>query len=563
MMSRVRTWPADRSTLLALFLCCGLVALVWFAYRATDEWQRHAALVVEHRGHEAADLLTRALMRDMQGAQTTILNSPEESRRAFGPPYEVNDLVSVAFARYPYPEFFFGWESVAQGTVIFARTDRRPSWLPERSGADVYPVEVLHNLPQVSSLRERVGEDVASRRRYSVFDTTIGGVSYQVVALLAYDSVTRERLERVFGVAVNLGWARDHYFNGILQQVTQVAGNATAASFAVIDDRGRRIAGTLEPASQPTVATRVFPVLFFDPTLVTVDPPADLARRSWTVAASASGDPTFVLAARGARRSLMVVGAGVALLALSLIATARAARASADIATVRADFVATVTHELKTPLSTIRAVGETLVRGRVKTDQDLSRYAHLLVREERRLTRLVNNLLAYSRVTDVTQIYSFESLDPADLVAEATQAFRRQLSDSEVRIDTDVPSDGPAVRADRTAIVLALDNLIDNAIRYSGDAKTVVVRVTGDADRVRFDVIDQGIGIPHDDLPQVRRRFVRGTTARGPGNGLGLAIVNRIAADHRGALEIISEVGRGTTATLIIPKAATACDQES
>ena len=146
-----------------------------------------------------------------------------------------------------------------------------------------------------------------------------------------------------------------------------------------------------------------------------------------------------MLAARGARWSLVVVGRGVALLALGLIATARAARASAAVATVRADFVATVTHELKTPLSTIRAVGETLVRGRVKTDQDLKRYAHLLVREERRLTRLVNNLLAYSRVTDVTEVYSFEALEPAALISEATQGFRRQLTDSDVRLEVDVP----------------------------------------------------------------------------------------------------------------------------
>ena len=165
-------------------------------------------------------------------------------------------------------------------------------------------------------------------------------------------------------------------------------------------------------------------------------------------------------------------------LALSLIATARAARASAAVATVRADFVATVTHELKTPLSTIRAVGETLVRGRVKTDHDLKRYAHLLVREERRLTRLVNNLLAYSRVTDVTEVYSFEALEPAELISEATQGFRRQLTDSDVRLEIDVPPDVPAVRADRTAIVLALDNLIDNAIRHSGETETIYVRAS-------------------------------------------------------------------------------------
>ena len=128
-------------------------------------------------------------------------------------------------------------------------------------------------------------------------------------------------------------WARDHYFNDILQQVAQIAGNASATSFAMVDEHGRRVAGTLEPGlAGRRSATRAFPVLFFDPTLIAVDPPADLAQRSWTVATSAAGDPTFVLAARGARRSLVVVGAGVTLLALSLLATARAARASAAVA---------------------------------------------------------------------------------------------------------------------------------------------------------------------------------------------------------------------------------------
>jgi two-component system phosphate regulon sensor histidine kinase PhoR len=558
MILRPRALVAEPSTWLAALIFFGLCALAWFGYRATDQWHRSAALLADHRGHEAADLLTRALTRDMSGVQRSILNSPEQNRHAFDPPYEANDLVALAFARYPYPEFFFGWTPSSGGTVMFARTDRLPAWIAADERTDVYPVEVLRNPPEIAALRQRVESDIAQRRRYSMFDTSIGGVEYQVVALLGYEGSTRERLERVFGVAVNLGWVRDQYFSDILEQVAQIAGNASTTSYAVLDERGRRVAGTLEPSAQEAIAMRTFPLLFFDPTLISVDPPVDLTQRSWTVATSAAGDPTFVLAARGARRSLVVVGAGVTLLALSLLATARAARASAAVAAVRADFVATVTHELKTPLSTIRAVGETLVRGRVKTDHDLHRYAHLLVREERRLTRLVNNLLAYSRVTDVTEVYSFEALEPAALIAEATQGFRRQLTDGAVRLDVDVAPDVPVVRADRTAVVLALDNLIDNAIRYSGAGKTVSVRASTDANHVRFDVIDQGTGIPADDLPQVRRRFVRGSTARGAGNGLGLAIVSRIAADHGGALDITSEVGRGTTATLIIPKAAAA-----
>jgi signal transduction histidine kinase len=557
MIPRSRALFAEPSIWLAALICCGLSALAWFGYRAADQWQQSAALLADHRGKEAADLLTRALLRDMCAVQISILNSPEQNRRAFDPPYEANDLVTRAFARYPYPEFFFGWSPTTAGTVVFARTDRMPPWLNPDHRADVYPVEIRRDPPPMAAVRTRIESDVAAQRRYSVFDATIHGIPYQIVALLTYEDITRERLDRVFGIAVNLEWARKYYFNDILQQVSQIAGSASATSFAVLDEHGRNVAGTLATGALETAAMRTFPVLFFDPKLVAVNPPGDLNQRAWTVAASAAGDPTFVLAARGARRSLVVVGAGVVLLGLSLFATVRAARASAALTAVRADFVATVTHELKTPLATIRAAGETISRGRVRTDQDLKRYAGLLMREERRLTHLVNNLLAYSRVTDVTEVYSFEPQEPASLIAEATQGFRRHLDAGEVQFQLEVPANLPLVRADRTALVLALHNLIDNAIRYSRESTWVAVSGSAQNGHVRFDVVDRGTGIAADELPQVKRRFVRGRTAKGDGNGLGLAIVNRIAADHNGEFQLRSEVGVGTTATLLIPKAET------
>ena len=153
----------------------------------------------------------------------------------------------------------------------------------------------------------------------------------------------------------------------------------------------------------------------------------------------------------------------------------------------------------------------------------------------------------------MTEVYSFESHDPAVLIEEATHGFRRQLADGDFDVQVTVPADIPPVRADRTALVLALDNLIDNAIRHSGSAKSVAIRASTENGHVRFDVVDRGTGISPDELPRVRRRFVRGRTARGDGNGLGLAIVNRIATDHNGALQMTSEVGIGTTATLLIP----------
>jgi len=552
---RRTVWSGAAATWLAILVCCGIGALAWYGYHATAEWQRSSALVVERRSQEAADLMTTALIRDMRGVQTTILTSQEESRHVFRPPYEINDLVAAAFARYPYPECFFGWGG-QQVPVVFARTDRLPRWLPQNQQSDLYPVRAVANPAALAALRRRVELDVNLRRRYSIFEIDIDRTPYQVIALLSYQDVTREELASVFGFMVNLDWARDRYFPDIAQQVSQLTGTTSGIVFSLWDEHKHRVAGSSPGGSVDLAATRSFPILFFDPVLTAIDPPDDLSQRAWTISTSAAGDPTYALATRGARRSLIVVAAAVITLAIGLLITARAARATAALASVRADFVSTVTHELKTPLSTIRAIGETLVRGRVKTDQDLRKYARLLVQEERRLTRLVNNLLAYARVTDVTEIYSFEPQQPASLIAEALQGFRRQLSESEFHVEVNAPSDLPPVRADRIAIVLALDNLIDNAIRYSGDTHWVSISARAVARRVEFQILDKGVGIPSDELAQVQRRFVRGRSARGNGNGLGLAIVNRVAADHGGEFAISSEPGVGTQAVLSIPVGA-------
>ena len=222
---------------------------------------------------------------------------------------------------------------------------------------------------------------------------------------------------------------------------------------------------------------------------------------------------------------------------------------------MRSDFVSTVTHELKTPLATIRSVGEMLVRDRVKTPQDLKKYARILVQEENRLSRLVNNLLAYARVTDVADVYSFQPQDPAELVAEAILGFRRQLADGDYQLDVDVPAESardPSRSNGDGAGPRQSDRQRDPL--FGGAAARVGERQPRGR-RGALHVADCGVGIPADELSQVRRRFVRGRGAKGSGSGLGLAIVSRIAADHGGRLHITSEVGVGTKVTLIHPDA--------
>jgi signal transduction histidine kinase len=214
-----------------------------------------------------------------------------------------------------------------------------------------------------------------------------------------------------------------------------------------------------------------------------------------------------------------------------------------------------VTHELKAPLATIRAIGDSVASGRVTDTETLKDYAQLVVQESKRLARLFDNLLAYSRITDVTEAYHFEALDLPGLVDEALRGFRSQLSGSGFQIEVDVSPQLPPVRADRTAMGLLLDNVIDNAVRYSGPSHWLGIRAQQTNGVVRIAISDKGIGIPTHELHHVVRKFFRGRRAGSGGSGLGLAIANRIVSDHGGSLVIDSAVGSGTTVSLTLPVA--------
>ena len=297
---------------------------------------------------------------------------------------------------------------------------------------------------------------------------------------------------------------------------------------------------------------REFPLLFLDPSVSMVALGSNPAVRTWTIRTSQSTDSALVGAAQGADEALLVAAAAALTLALGLILAIRAVRAGVALTAMRSDFVSSVTHELKTPLANIRAMADTLAR-RPIGGETVRDYAALLMQEARRLTRLVDNLLAYARVTDVTEMYSFEPIAPSELVDDVLQNFRHPLSEREFTVEVDMPVDLPLVRADRTAMMLTLDNLVDNAIRYSPREHFMRISARRDGQNVVIEVQDRGVGISPDELSIVRRKFARGRLARADGSGLGLAIVSRIIADHKGTFVLDSEPGAGTTAKVYLP----------
>jgi signal transduction histidine kinase len=539
-------------------------ALVLVGYRAVVEWQNAASLVASRRAQSAVDLLVSALAHDMRGAHLSALASAERDAQTGDAAVDLLHTIAGAFARYPYVDAFFSWQDgPAAGVTFYSRAERQPPWLENVGHNALYPVRIGSESSLGQALLGRIRKDTEQGRRFSAFTTQVNGAEYQVVASTTYHDTRRERAATIVGFLVNLPWVREHYFADLVSQVVDIESSDRSVHFAIVDDHGAAVVGGQPmPSRGSPVASRTFPVAFFDPAAVAVDPPDDLGLVTWTAVAAAHDDPTLAAAERGARRTLVIAAVMTLTLAAGLIVSLRAARVSSNLAVMRADFVSAVTHELKTPIANMRAISETLAAGRT-TPEMIREYAQMGVGEANRLTRLVDNLLAYSRVTDLADVYSFEPVALGAIVQRALQEFGGNLARGGFDVRVEVPDDLPLVLADPNALGLMLNNVIDNAIRYSTErhSLTIAARTTdlqpGHPLRhhgaVQLDITDRGMGIPDDELRRVTRKFVRGSGSVGGGSGLGLAIVDRIVTDHHGTLSIASAVGQGTTVSITIP----------
>jgi signal transduction histidine kinase len=545
--------PRRLRAVLASAIGLSALALVSIGYRAVAEWQHAASLVASRRAASAADLLVSALAHDMRGAHTSVLLTATRDGLVDASA-DLMHPIAGAFTRYPYAEAFFSWESAAgQGVAFYSRLERRPSWMSGTVATTLYPVIAGSDKRVGRQLQDRIEQDAQQGRRFSAFRTKIGDDDYQVAASITYDDSTRQRVKSFFGFLVNLRWAREHYFGELASQVGAIESGDRSVRFSILDENGHAVVGAPLPAGSDTpAAVRIFPIAFFDPAAVAVDPPPDLGLVWWTAAATTRDEPTLAAAERGARRTLAIAAVMTLTLAVGLIVSLRAARASADLAGMRAEFVSAVTHELKTPLANLRAINETLASGRT-TPEMIREYARMGIGEATRLTRLVDNLLAYSRVTDVADVYSFEPVAIGSVVQRSLQEFGPNLLRDRFDVEFDISDDLPLVKADPNALGLLFNNLIDNAIRYSRERKWLRVSARAHGGAVTVDVADRGAGIPHDELARVTRKFFRGRGSVAGGSGLGLAIVDRIVTDHGGSMAIHSSEGQGTTVSVTIP----------
>jgi signal transduction histidine kinase len=538
---------------LAAGICLCVAVVGWALYHAVSEWRRESIAFDTLRAANTADLLYETVLRDMSGFQTTVLNSPAWYRYRPQQPHEMHGFVASAFARYPYPEAFFTWHPGRgpDSVVFFYRTERRPGWLTGKTQDASFPVGIQQDRSAARTLLPAVLDAAAHLRDIGTVATTLGGVPHQVVFQIFYDDEYRQTPFVVVGFTVDLDWVRREYFTRLVDELWRIhQGNTGEFGLAIEDPTGALIAGATVRKTDPLVQRRAFGLLFLDPDSSRFAGPA-LPPDVWQVVV---GRAPSLLPFQNAWEADIVLAAAstsALMLAIGLFLVVKAGRASTRVATMRSDFVSAATHELKTPIATIRAAAETLSRDRL-SHLTVPQCSRIILTEARRLGRLIENMLAYSKIVDAADTYTFTAVEVAAIFKDIQEDFEAQLDGLGFDLDWDIGPGVTTVRGDRTALRLLFGNVVDNAVKYSGSGRSVYLAAEQAGAMVSIAVIDRGIGIFPEDLHRVVKKFARGQNAPGSGTGLGLAIASRVADDHGGSLSVTSTVGVGTTVTVLL-----------
>jgi signal transduction histidine kinase len=264
-------------------------------------------------------------------------------------------------------------------------------------------------------------------------------------------------------------------------------------------------------------------------------------------------------------RNLMISSGVLMLLTLAVALILVSARRAQSLARQQMEFVAAVSHELRTPVSVIGAAAGNLADGVVGDPQRVRKYGETIQGEARRLAETVERVLQLAGIAAGRAAASQTLIDPADLVHEAIGECRTEIEAAGVTVETSIAENLPSISGDRAALRSALRNLISNGVKYGGPARWIRISVKLPEGGTRlsppavmFSVEDRGIGIDADDRRHVFEPFYRGREAVSQqiqGSGLGLNLVLRIAEAHGGRVQVVSEPGKGSTFTLMLPSA--------
>jgi signal transduction histidine kinase len=543
---------------LAVVVAIPVAVLFYFQFKALDDIEETSAVVLRQLSRDTADSLTREIEETLKRPHIDLLLRPGQQARLNPPDFGWLDTVfGEGMSASEFIEELWFWSEEAEGYenkfLVF-----------DRASLHTQPADIdrrFHESParfvQIVPAARKLG---AERRAIVAFPTTIDGRKKYVQLQLGFEGPTRERVTRLLGFMVDAEDLRTKYFPAMIQRriahVQQPIGFPPLDLY-LTDGTGQPVTVSGAPPISPVfVDERTFPLVFFDRELLEYAAPYEQSRETWRVRSSygAQTIPEIVTANTRPQMALMIVLALV--MAGGVFFVASAAAREVRVAELKSNFVASVSHDLKTPLALIQLFAETLELGRVRNTERAQEYYRIINSEARKLTRLIENILDFSRMEAGLRPYRTAPSDIGAVARQVLDDMASQFNQTQFNVRLDVEPGLPRVNVDEDAVEQAIENLLANAMKYSGESRDIDVHVGRANSHVCVSVKDRGIGISRREQKKIFRKFYRVDSGLGGGPqgcGLGLAIVDHTMRGHGGFVRVDSEPEHGSTFTLHFP----------
>jgi len=367
------------------------------------------------------------------------------------------------------------------------------------------------------------------------FSKTLGGENFLILSSLIPDKTGTE-VQGILGVKIN----NDFIENDLLRKIMEESQLNKNSKLVISDLTGNLIFGEKTSSNQSSVIRSFFNDNF---------PPWRIEITNIQIE-----DHLF----QGIFRSFFfwTIITIIIILIFGVVLIVRTIAHEMDVVKLKSEFVSSVSHEFKTPITSIKALAERLLDQKVKDPARVKEYYSVILGDADNLSRLVGNFLDFAKIEEGKKLYDFEETDITSWMDQTLQNMRNKHSQKGIKLDYFIADDIPQLAIDKNAIKLAINNLLDNAIKFSAGKVVVEIMVEKNEHSLLFKVRDNGIGIHKEDMNKIFDKFYRGKNAPGhitTGTGLGLTLVKQIVEAHGGKVFVESKVGEGSTFTLIVP----------
>ena len=551
------------ATGLAVVVAIPVAVLFYFQFQSINDLASTSAVVLRQLSQETADAAANDVEDTLKRPHISVLLGVPQARTDALDRAWMDPVLRQGLEQSPFVEAYYVWSAVSgerRNTMLVYNRDSLAddSSDLERRFRDAPGVGAVV-LPRLLQLLEH-------KRAIVAFPATIGGRRKYVQAQLRFPSANRAEISSFIALVVDADEIRTVHLPAMMKArlaTVQHLGGFPQLDLTLRDAKNQVIYSSSPHAPDVFVDQRSFPLVFFDRELLEYAAPFEVEPETWTLQTGFDNRTIAAIADSSSRPQLALMAMLALVMAAGIFFVAGAAAREVRLAELKSNFVASVSHDLKTPLALIQLFAETLELGRVRTPERAAEYYRIINGEAKKLTRLIENILDFSRMEAGLRPYRTAPSDLGEVTRNVVTRLQSQFEQGRFNVTTRVEPGLPAVDIDSGAVQQAIENVLANAMKYSRENRDIDVEVARDGPDITVRVADHGIGIAKRDLRLVFRKFYRVDSGLGGGPqgcGLGLAIVDHTMRGHGGAVSVQSEPGHGSAFTLAFPIPASTAD---